>query len=403
MRVCPVCGRLYPLEAAFCQADGQRLGPASKVPRRSDTTDPRIGELLLGRFMIFRTVADGGTGRVYEALDQQELRHVALKVLHPDVASDAVSVERFCREYEVSSELPHEHIVEVLDFQPLPAGGFALVMEFLVGEELRSTLKREGRLSVARTLRLLCQLALGLDPAHNLGFVHRDLKPDNIFLCQTREGDVVKVFDFGSVKDRSSRKQLTVMGTTIGSPYYMSPEQAQGLKTLDHRADVWAVAAVAYEALSGSLPFKGANAPSILLEILSKAPERLSLQAAANGVTLPPALDAVIIAGLDKEPLHRTPSVGALADACGAALGLSGDHREWAQLSEKRLQRSIAEALSRGTLRSRSDSFGGFFRQELAAPLESIEPAPKRAFAPQWLVAIVVVLGLLGALGYALQ
>src|SRR5688572_1741618 len=141
MRACPVCGRLYP-EADFCQADGQRLGTLSQSPPRTDESDPRVGQLLLDRYLVFRVVADGGMGRVYEALDQQAQRQVALKVLHAEVGQDDVSVERFKREYEVSSQLSHAHIVEVLDFKAARDSSYVLVMEFLAGETLRAALKR---------------------------------------------------------------------------------------------------------------------------------------------------------------------------------------------------------------------------------------------------------------------
>ena len=219
MKTCPVCGRLYPVEAGFCPEDGQSLSSVTQAPTPSDATDPLVGQVILSRYQPRRVVADGGMGRVYEALDMSARRSVAIKILHPEVARDEIQVERFKREFEVSKMLDHAHIVEVLDFQPTPDGSFALVMEFLYGEELRATLKRESVLPAARVVRMLSQLAIGLDGAHARKLVHRDLKPDNIFLCQTREGDIVKVLDFGSVKDKADgAKQLTVLGTTIGSP-----------------------------------------------------------------------------------------------------------------------------------------------------------------------------------------
>ena len=147
---------------------------------------------------------------------------------------DVSASKRFKREYEISALLPHEHIVQVLDFQyDQVLQTWALAMEFLEGEELRYILKRESVLPPERLVRMLSHVAIGLDEAHARGFIHRDLKPDNLFLCGTREGDVVKILDFGSVKDTGgSRKKLTVLGTTIGSPYYMAPEQAQGLDSL---------------------------------------------------------------------------------------------------------------------------------------------------------------------------
>jgi len=309
MKACATCGRLYPEDAGFCQVDGTGLTSATQAPIVADKNDPRIGQLFCDRFQIRRVVADGGMGRVYEALDMQERRNVALKILHADVARDEVSVERFKREFQVSSTLPHQHIVEVLGFQPTHDGTYALVMEFLYGEELRSTLKREAVIPPSRIVRLLAQTAIALDAAHSMKLVHRDLKPDNLFLCQTREGDIVKVLDFGSVKDKAdSAKKLTVLGTTIGSPFYMAPEQAQGLETLDHRADVWALAAIAYECMTSHVPFQGSNGPSILLEILTKDPKSPSEAGQGQRYPVPPTLDAVMTQAFKKLPALRTAS-----------------------------------------------------------------------------------------------
>jgi tRNA A-37 threonylcarbamoyl transferase component Bud32 len=346
VKACPLCGRLYPDDAGFCPVDGVQLSSATQVPVLADDQDARIGQLVCNRYQVRRVVADGGMGRVYEALDMQMRRNVALKVLHPEVAGDQVAVARFKREFEVSQLLPHDHIVEVLDFQPTNDGSFALVMEYLYGEELRATLKREGTILPGRMVRLLAQSALGLEGAHARKFVHRDLKPDNLFLCQTSEGDTIKLLDFGSVKDKGeSAKKLTVLGTTIGSPYYMAPEQAQGLETLDHRADVWALAAIIYESVVGTVPFMGINGPSILLEILTKDPMPPSLAGKNAKHPVPPTLDRVMTHAFKKQAAQRIGSVGALADAIGHAYGLTGTHQEWAKASEADLQTRIAAKL----------------------------------------------------------
>jgi serine/threonine protein kinase len=367
MKACPLCGRLYPDDAGFCPVDGAQLSSATQVPVLADNQDARIGQLMCNRYQVRRVVADGGMGRVYEALDMRERRNVALKVLHADVAGDPVAVERFKREFEVSKLLPHDHIVEVLDFQPTNDGSFALVMEFLYGEELRATLKRETTITPARMVRMLAQVAVGLDGAHSRKFVHRDLKPDNLFLCQTSEGDTVKLLDFGSVKDKGeSAKKLTVLGTTIGSPFYMAPEQAQGLETLDQRADVWALAAIIYECVVGQVPFMGVNGPSILLEILTKDPKSPSLAAQHAKHPVPPTLDRVMTHAFKKQAAQRIGSVGALADAVGGAYGLSGTHQEWAKASEAELTTRIAvrlpelmKALAPAGPASVADSFFG--------------------------------------------
>jgi serine/threonine-protein kinase len=347
MKSCPVCQRSFPNDAGFCPADGTPLTQASLAPVAPSAEDARIGARLCGRYEIRRVVADGGMGRVYEGIDKQTDTRIAVKVLHQDVAKDEVSLERFKREYEISALLPHEHIVKTLDFQrDMVSATWLLVMEFLDGEELRYVLKREKVLPPERLVRMLSQVAIGLDGAHGRNLIHRDLKPDNIFLCGTREGDIVKLLDFGSVKDQSgNRKKLTVLGTTIGSPYYMAPEQAQGLETIDRRADVFALAALTYECVTGEVPFAGNNGPSILLAILTKDPVPPTTKKAKHPI--PPAMDDVLEVGLAKNPNIRTKSVGELADAVGHAYGLAGDHLQWAKTPQADLARQIAEAAPR--------------------------------------------------------
>src|SRR5262249_18565105 len=157
---------------------------------------------------------------------------------------------------------PHDHIVEVLSHEKTQSGAVAIVMEYLEGEELRVTLQRRKHLPPGEVVRLVSQIAMGLEAPHARKIVHSDPKPENVCMSETRkyDGQVLKSLDFGSVRDNSEgAMQLTVMGTTIGSPAYMAPEQAQGLRSLDHRADVWSVAAIAYEALTGRPPFRGAT------------------------------------------------------------------------------------------------------------------------------------------------
>ncbi len=350
MKTCPVCQRSYPNDAGFCQADGTALTSATLAPVAPSVDDPRLGTRLGGRYEIRRVVADGGMGRVYEGIDRQTDSRVAVKVLHEDVAKDEIALERFKREYEISALLPHEHIVKVLDFQrDMVSATWLLAMEFLDGEELRYVLKREKVLPPERVVRMLSQVAIGLDEAHRRSFIHRDLKPDNLFLCGTREGDEVKLLDFGSVKDQSggNRKKLTVLGTTIGSPYYMSPEQAQGLESIDARADVFALAAVVYECITGEVPFTGNNGPSILLAIMTKDPLPPSIKAAGGKYPVPPGLDDVLETALAKNVNIRTKTVGELADAVGHAYGLDGDHLQWATTPQQELGRQIAQSLAR--------------------------------------------------------
>jgi serine/threonine-protein kinase len=341
VKTCQACHRLYPDDGGFCPTDGQQLVPTSSVAPPSDPEDKRVGSTYCnGRYQIWRRVADGGMGRVYQALDIPNGRSVAMKILHSDVATDGVAVERFKREFECSAALPHDYIVEVFAFERTEDQSFALVMEYLEGEELRTLLKREKVMRPERVIRMVAQLALGLAAAHERQVVHRDLKPDNIFMCHQASGDRLKILDFGSVRDNSANaKKLTVMGTTIGSPFYMAPEQAQGLPSLDHRADVWSCAAIAYECLTGVLPFQGTTGPAILLAILTSDPKAPSDAGKDQGV--PRTLDHFMEEALAKEPSIRIPTMAALADRLGKAYGLTGDLHTWAVSSDSTLRAEI--------------------------------------------------------------
>jgi serine/threonine-protein kinase len=363
VKACAKCQRLFPDDGRFCPVDGGKLAPSESVPVTPDPEEARVGGTMCrGRYEVRRRIADGGMGRVYHALDVTENRGVAVKVLHADVAVDDIALERFKREFELSAELPHEHIVDVLDFQATEDESFALVMEYLEGEELRSQLQRDGVVRPERIVRILSQLAKGLREPHALKLVHRDIKPDNIFLCGTESGPHVKLLDFGSVRDNSAgAKKLTLVGTTIGSPYYMAPEQAQGLDDLDQRADVWSLAAITYEALTGQVPFQGASGPEILLAILGKEPTPPSVLANADGfrgAPIPDALDDVIADGLSKNAAIRIGSVSDLADRVGSAYGLEGSHEQWASTPEDELRQRIEQALSAPRATASSSSMG---------------------------------------------
>ena len=409
MKTCPSCHRLYADDGGFCPVDGKALAPTSQTALPVDREDRRVGATLCGgRYQIWRRVADGGMGRVYQALDLTVGRSVALKILHADVAQDQVAVERFKREFECSAALPHDHIVEVLAFEKTEDQSYALVMEYLEGEELRTLLKREKVIPPERLIRMLAQSAIGLQAAHDRKIVHRDLKPDNIFLCGSKEGDNTKLLDFGSVRDNSAgAKKLTVLGTTIGSPFYMSPEQAQALPELDHRADVWSMGAIAYECLTGSLPFRGSTGPAILLAILSQEPAPASEVGEAHSV--PVTLDPVIEDALAKSAAIRVPTMGALVDRIGQAYGLSGAHADWARTSQEelaaRIRAGLPDALARHVarkpaldLKGMDDAFkagseggpaGGAFNDDM---IMGVPSGP-----PRWIYALVVGALILGA------
>ena len=300
--------------------------------------DPRVGADI-GGFRVQAFVADGAMGRVYEAGRIEDGLHSAIKVLHSKVAKDEVAVERFRREYETANELEHPYIVKVLDFGETQDGSWYLAMEFLEGEELGQRLRQGGSLSLPNVVRIVGQLADALDHAHSFGVIHRDLKPDNVFLCHTDEGEVIRVLDFGAVKlQMDVGPKLTAFGTTIGSPYYMSPEQAMGKQDVDQRTDVFAVGAILFEMLTGKVAFDGQNVAQVLMKIVHEPPPVLSFVAPHY----PPALDSVIERGCAKDKDQRFASVGALADAFYQAIGLTGDRAKWVTATEAELTEALS-------------------------------------------------------------
>ncbi len=254
---CPSCGRCYDDGLTRCEADGHAL-LALTLPRR-----------LADRYRLDRRMARGGMGTVYEAFDQSLDRRVAAKVLRPELLGRADAAKRFEREARLAAGLSHPHIVIVHDFGMTDTGSGFLVMERLYGDTLRERLRHEQRIAPAQALRILRGVASAVDFAHQRQLVHRDLKPENIFL--SRGGDDVtldapKVLDFGLARavavaiehssSESSSELLTQSGVLVGTPQYMPPEQLRG-ETAAPAWDLWALALIACEMLTGALPFEG--------------------------------------------------------------------------------------------------------------------------------------------------
>ncbi len=333
-RRCPECSRTYEDETFFCGYDGQITIQEQEV---SDF-DPRLGTKL-GDYVVAARVADGAMGRVYEGRHPETKQQVAIKVLHEDVAKDAVAVARFQREYEAAEEFDHPNIVTVHDFGETGDGSHFMTMEYLVGTELTGRLHELGKFKPAKMLRLISQLGSALDHAHSFGVVHRDLKPDNVFLEHTDAGDEVRILDFGSVKlQMEMGPKLTAFGTTLGSPYYMSPEQAMGKQDVDQRTDVFALSAIAWEMATGEVCYEASNVAEILMKIVNHEPPRPS----GLNPEYPAEFDEAFLSGAAKDKAHRPSSAGAFADSIIRAFGLSGDHNHWKDQTVETIRAALA-------------------------------------------------------------
>jgi serine/threonine protein kinase len=335
-RSCPKCGRTFPDKVFFCGEDGTITVQDQDAQNR----DPRLGQRL-GGYVVVAQVADGAMGRVYEGRHAENKARVAIKVLHAPVAQDRVAVERFKREYETAGELKDPRIIKVLEFGETPEGSYFMTMEYLEGEELRKALERERTIAKERIVRIVCQVAIALEHAHSFGFIHRDLKPDNIFLCFTGEGDVVRVLDFGSVKLQvETGPKLTAMGTTLGSPYYMSPEQARGAVDVDQRTDVFALAAIVYEMITGVVAFGASNVAQILVKIMSESPQPPSTLNRSS----PQSVDDVVEKGIRKDKNKRYGSALEFAQALLSAYGLTGTVEQWANTPQTEIKAALERA-----------------------------------------------------------
>jgi serine/threonine protein kinase len=278
-----------------------------------DSTATAVGSLLNGTYRLERVIAEGGMGVVYEAAHVRLPRRFAVKVLGKpeDSRVTSTALQRFRREAEIASTLAHPHIVEVFDYQISDTGAPYLVMELLDGEDLADRLKRMGRMPIIGALRIIGEVAQALDVAHGAGVVHRDLKPANIFLSK-RAGreDFVKVLDFG-VSKIIDAATLTHEKAMVGTPLYMSPEQAVGTQELSPASDVFSLGSIAYELLTGRRAFAASSIPSILYQIVHGPTPTLSGRAPGIG----PAVDEVFQRVLHKKRDERFQRAGDFAAA----------------------------------------------------------------------------------------
>ncbi len=298
-RRCPKCGGKYPPDFVVCPKDAATL-------ERSDVgDDPLIGEVLAATFCITGFLGEGGMGRVYEAEHIRLPKRFAIKVMLEELLRHPDAVARFEREAQAVARVIHEHVVEVVDLVRLKDGRPCLVTELLEGQELGELLEKQGRIPLGTALTIARQVCRGLAAAHAAEVVHRDLKPSNLFLIKRPDGRTfVKVLDFGVAK-LTDGTQLTRTGMVVGTPAYMSPEQALGIKEVDERADVYSIGAVLYHLLTGSPPFVGDEAGVILTRVLTEDPPRPR----DLNRSIPDAVEHLVQRAMARAPEDRLKSV----------------------------------------------------------------------------------------------
>jgi hypothetical protein len=274
------------------------------------------GAVLAGTYEVTRLLGEGGMGAVWEARHLRlERKRVAIKVLHGFVSADGEAVNRFQREANIASRLGHPNIIQVHDFNNLENGAPYLVLEYLDGESLNERLQR-GPMPLPQVLAITRQIGSALQAAHNEGIVHRDLKPHNVFLCPSETHgyatEQVKVLDFGISKIQGSDTVKTQTNAILGTPQYMSPEQAKGAhREIDHRTDVFALGAMVYEMLTGRAAFLGDSIPEVMFKVVYEEPPPLASLAPG----LPPNVVAAVEHALRKNRDQRCESAAAFVEA----------------------------------------------------------------------------------------
>jgi serine/threonine protein kinase len=309
---CPTCGERFPLDYRVCPRDVMELEVEADEDR-----DPYVGSTLAQTYRIVRRIGIGGMGAVYEATHTRlGARRFAVKVMHDELVRKGDLAARFRREAEVAGLAGHDNVIEVFDFDETPEGIPFIVTEYLQGEDLGQRLDRVGKLGLEDTVHVVRQLCAALTVVHDVGVVHRDLKPDNVFLVG--EGKpLVKLLDFGIARlAEAGAADRTRTGIVMGTPAYMAPEQARGAR-VDHRCDVYAVGAIVYRCLTGRPVYDDEDPAATLTAVLTREPERPRRVMPE----LSEAVELVIERAIAREPEERFQSMAELDAALAGLVG----------------------------------------------------------------------------------
>jgi eukaryotic-like serine/threonine-protein kinase len=351
---CPRCGTVYAGDTRFCARDGLQLVKEPETPpsrsaewpqyaprssgQRPVSSSPTpasvgptkaslVGRVLDDRYRIERKVGEGGMSFVYLAQDTETNERVAIKILSPSLAADQNSLARLRREASLAGRLAHRNICHIIRLGETDTGMVYVVMPFVEGELLCDRTHRLGHIPLAEAVRHVRDIAAGLQVAHQLRIIHRDLKPENIMLCREPGGtERAVVMDFGLAKDRragAEADKLTATGIVLGTPEFMSPEQLRG-RPLDPRSDIYSLALMTFEMLTGKLPFEGRSQQELMIARLRSDP--IPIRKLRPELGYPADVERVLLKGMSKDANERFATAPDFADALARAA--SGDTSE---------------------------------------------------------------------------
>ncbi len=299
---CPHCKKVHPGYISKCPGTGRIVDRAFKMQ----------GELLEGKYRVGRILMSGGMAVVYEGVQENLGRRVAIKFLRTEGQEEHSPIHRFQNEAMLAASIGHTHIVDVFDLGETPDGVHYIVMEHLRGQDLGDLLGASERLPPEDAVALVLQMLGALRAVHVEGIIHRDLKPENVFVVSDGRGErTVKILDFGISRLARNSISLTISGIVFGSPGYISPEQARGAKDVDHRADLYSAGVILYELLTGHLPFDAEGYNDMLIALTTEDP----VPVARRGVALNPGLQEIVMHAIRREPDERYQSADEMIEA----------------------------------------------------------------------------------------
>lgn len=320
---CPKCNFDNPDDTVYCGKCASPLPSSKEIPvtetLETPTEELTTGSTFAGRYKIIEELGKGGMGKVYKVLDKEVNAKIALKLIKPEIAADKKTIERFKNELKTARDISHKNICRMYDLNK-EEGSYYITMEYVEGQDLKSLIRQTGQLAMPTTISIAKQVCEGLSEAHKLGTVHRDLKPSNIMI--DKEGSA-RIMDFGIARSLSA-KGITGAGVMIGTPEYMSPEQAE-VKEVDQRSDVYSLGIILYEMVTGRVPFEGETPLSIAMKHkgeMPKDPRELNAQ-------IPEDLSQVILRCMEKDKKKRYQSAGEVrSELNGIEQGIPTTERE---------------------------------------------------------------------------